>query len=306
MTSLAAASIQHQASGLSGDRQEGRNGLNGPTIHRHRLGLELRRLREAAGLRLEDASAELGIAASTLSRIETGQAPARTSYVRMLLDRYGLTLDAELQQLIDLAREGQRKGWWADYKHLLPAGAGTYLGLEAAASVNRAFAAQVVPGLLQTSDYAAAVCRSAKPDLSENAIRSLAAAATRRRDFLLQPHHLHAIIDESALLRSVGTSSIMAAQMTHLSEMAADPSCTVQILALSGPRGVLTAPFTVLSFPDPADPDIACRAGSEGQVALIRRHTVISALRDSFDALSSAAMTAEESARLISEMTKPR
>ena len=135
MTTLATASTRHQAGDPAADRQEARDRLNGPTIRRHRLGLELRRLREAAGLRLEDAATELGIAASTLSRIETGQAPARTSYVRMLLDRYGLTTDAEFHQLIDLAREGQRKGWWTDYKHLLPAGAGTYLGLEAAASV---------------------------------------------------------------------------------------------------------------------------------------------------------------------------
>jgi transcriptional regulator with XRE-family HTH domain len=216
MITDASAVTRPEASATASSRPQGHGEPTGPTIRRHRLGLELRRFREAAGLRLEDAAAELSVAPSTLSRIETGQAPARTSYVRMLLDRYGVTGDAELRQLTDWAREGQRKGWWADYAHLLPVGAGTYLGLEAAASAIRTFAVQIVPGLLQTGDYAAAVSSTARSDLSPDAARSLAAVTLRRPDFLRGCHRVHAIIDESALLRSVGTASIMAAQLAHL------------------------------------------------------------------------------------------
>jgi YD repeat-containing protein len=124
----------------------------GPVIRRRRLGAELRRLRQACSLRIEDAAVELGVAVSTLSRIETGHAQARTSYVRILLGLYGVTDPAVCGRLIDLAREGQRKGWWAACDHLLPAGAGSYLGLEAAAARSCAFACQTIPGLLRTPD----------------------------------------------------------------------------------------------------------------------------------------------------------
>lgn len=307
MTTHAAVTARPQAQGrATSDWPESRGGLTGPTIRRHRLGLELRRLREAAGLRLEDAAAELGVAPSTLSRIETGQASARTSYVRVLLDRYGLTGDIELRQLTDLAREGQRKGWWTDHDKHLPAGADRYLGLEAAASMSRTFAMQAIPGLLQTSDYATAVCRATRPDLNPNAIRSLAAVTIRRRDFLPKGHHVHAILDESALLRSVGTTTIMTAQLAHLRNLAASSSFTVQIATLSRTHGVLSAPFSILTFPDPSDPDIACQISSQEQVTLIRRATAVSRLCSTFDALAIAARSADESATLISEMTRAR
>ena len=279
---------------------------NGPVIRRHRLGAELRRLREACALRLEDAAGELGVAASTLSRIETGHAPARTSYVRILLELYHVSDPAEHRRLTDLAREGQRKPWWASYDRLLPSGMADYLGLETASAVSRSYALQTIPALLQTSDYAIAACRATRPDLARQDIELLAEVTRRRQEVLSYGHRVHAVIDESALLRSVGTPSIMAAQLVHLRDVAASHSTTVQILALSGPRSVLSAPFTVLSFPDPADPDVACRVGPDGQVALIKRGTTVSAQLSSFDALTSAAMPADESANLISAMARSR
>src|SRR5580658_46456 len=92
-------------------------------IGRHRLGGYLRSLRHARSLRLEEVAAELGIAPSTLSRIETGQAPARTSYVSIMLDLYAVDDPDRRRFLADLAREGQRKGWRTIYQDLLPTGA---------------------------------------------------------------------------------------------------------------------------------------------------------------------------------------
>src|ERR1700683_4705912 len=123
--------------------------LAGPTIRRRRLGTDLRRLREERSLRLEDVAAHLGVAPSTLSRIETGKAPTRTSYLSLMLDLYGVDDSQRRRLLTDLAREGQRKGWWADSEDLLAAGAGNYLGLEAEASVLRSFAILVGSCVLQ-------------------------------------------------------------------------------------------------------------------------------------------------------------
>jgi transcriptional regulator with XRE-family HTH domain len=81
-----------------------------PGGNRQRLGSDLRRLREARSLRLEDVAREIGISPGTLSRIETGRALARTCYVAVMLDMYGVNDADEGRRLADLAREGQRKG----------------------------------------------------------------------------------------------------------------------------------------------------------------------------------------------------
>jgi transcriptional regulator with XRE-family HTH domain len=127
-----------------------------PTIYRHRLGSEIRRLRESASLRLEDVASKLDVAPSTVSRIETGLAPARTSYVYTILDMYGVTDPDYRRQLADMARQGQRKSWWTEYNDVLSASTRAYIGFECAASCVRSFSALVVPDLAQTGEYALA------------------------------------------------------------------------------------------------------------------------------------------------------
>ena len=129
----------------------------GPTVRRRRLGSELRHLREAQSIKLEEVADRLGLAASTLSRIETGKAPTRTAYLSAMLDLYGVQDTVQRQTLTDMAREGHRKGWWTVWDDVLPTGFSVYVGLEAEAASLRVYEAQVVHGLLQTEDYARAV-----------------------------------------------------------------------------------------------------------------------------------------------------
>jgi len=98
----------------------------GPAIRRRRLGADLRQLRERRSLRLEEVAGELGVAASTLSRIETGKSPTRTSYLAFMLDLYGVADPARRRVLMDMAREGQRKGWWVAFVDVLASGARGY------------------------------------------------------------------------------------------------------------------------------------------------------------------------------------
>ena len=186
----------------------GKNGaqLAAAGVSRLRAGAELRRLRDAAALRLQDVAAELGVAPSTLSRIENGLAPARASYVRAMLDIYGVTDDGHRRRLTDLARDGQRAGWWADYDDVLATGVGTYLGLESAARSVRSFSALAVPDLLQADDYAEALCRAACPHLDARQVRTLAGLKTRRQEARRDlPRQAHLIADEAALLRVIGS-----------------------------------------------------------------------------------------------------
>jgi transcriptional regulator with XRE-family HTH domain len=269
----------------------------GAGIERRRLGGRLRRLRTERGLRLEDVADRLGVAASTLSRMETGRAPVRASYLALLMDLYGVTDPAERQKLADSAREGRRKGWWADCNHLLSVSERQYLSLEATARTVRAYAPALVPDLLQTRDYALAVARASRPGILPVAASELAGIVARRQAVLRRDGFtLHAVIDESALRCAVGSAHVMAGQVRHLQDCAASPAVTVQVVPMTTPRPVICPAFTVLSFP--GDPDVACTAGLSEQVT-IRDSTRADAMSSTFAALTRAAMPPGESARLI-------
>jgi transcriptional regulator with XRE-family HTH domain len=143
----------------------------GPTVRRRRLGAELRRLREAHSLKLEEVAERLGLAPSTLSRIETGKAPTKSAYLTAMLEMYEVEDPGARKVLVDMAREGHRKGWWSIYDDVLPSGFDIYVGLEAEASGLRSYESDVIHGLLQTTDYALTVLRELRPKDTEEQIR---------------------------------------------------------------------------------------------------------------------------------------
>src|ERR1700753_412900 len=121
----------------------------GPTVRRRRLGSELRKLREDHSIKLEEVAERLGVAPSTLSRIETGKAPTKSVYLNQMLEMYGVVEPGQRQVLVDMAREGHRKGWWAAYDDVLPSGFDIYVGLEEETTSVRGYEISVVHGLLQ-------------------------------------------------------------------------------------------------------------------------------------------------------------
>jgi transcriptional regulator with XRE-family HTH domain len=281
--------------------------LAGPTVRRRRLGTDLRRLREQRSLRLEEVASQLGVAPSTLSRIETGKAPTRTSYLVLMLDLYGVDDPDSRRLFMDLAREGQRKGWWAEFDDLLPAGVGSYLGLEAEAASLRAFQVLVVPGLLRTTEYGRAVVAARRPDLPTEQADRLMAVQERRQEVLHRsdPIDLRLVLDESVLLRSIGPTGVMRGQLERIAEACGEPNVTVQVLGLAVPhRPVLAGSFGILSFTEPGDADVACAEGIRGQVLLEQRGAEVQGLRLAFDMLSRSAMSAEDSVAHIRQLAR--
>jgi transcriptional regulator with XRE-family HTH domain len=173
-----------------------------PVIQRRRLGAQLRDLPECRRLRLEDAAAALGVAPSTLSRIETGRAPNRTSYLTLLLDLYGITDKDQRRDLADSARAGQRKEWWWDDRDLLPAGTGMYLGLEPTALTVCSYSPYTIPDLLQTSDYTAALIRATRPGLTRRPDQKAHSPANQLR--------LHSVSGVDHTARQAGLEAIAA------------------------------------------------------------------------------------------------
>jgi transcriptional regulator with XRE-family HTH domain len=275
---------------------------NGPTVRRRRLGAELRRLRDSGGYKLEDAAALLGVAPSTLSRIETGKAPTKSVYLNQLLEMYGVTDSGQRQVLVEMAREGYRKGWWAAYDDVLPSGLGVYVGLEAEASGLRSYEISVVHGLLQTADYARAILRATGPRHSEMQLDRLVDLRMERQRRLDEDPALDlwVILDEAVIQRIVGGASVMRRQLVHLLAMAARPGVTLQVLPFdSGAHPGHDGAFSILEFPERSDADVAYVESAVGPLFL-EKDREVRARAEVFERLRAAAASPRASLDLVS------
>src|ERR1700743_3873777 len=173
----------------------------GPTVRSRRLGSALRLRREDHTIKLEEVAERLGVAASTLSRIETGKAPTKSVYLTAMLEMYGVTDPAQRQVLVDMAREGHRKGWWSVYDDVLPTGFGIYVGLEAEAAGVRSFEGEVIHGLFQTPDYARASVREVQDKDTDEQVERLVDLRIKRQESLERnpPLDVWLILDESVV-----------------------------------------------------------------------------------------------------------
>lgn len=225
------------------------------TLQQWQLARTLRRLREEAGLSLEEAAPKLDWSTSKLGRIETAQQGVDVHGVRSMLDLYNVG-GAQWTEIIDLVREAKQKGWWHAYG-LSNAG---YPALEADAAVVYDYQLGYVPGLLQTADYARAVFRGTPPPRSEAEIDRIVGVRLFRQHRLTEdpPLELVVIVDETVLHRPVGGVGVMRHQLQHLATQAALPSVCFQVLPVSvGVHQGMNGSFTVLGFADQDEPAIA-------------------------------------------------
>ena len=273
-----------------------------PTIRRRRLGAELRRQREAAGITIEVVAEQLECSASKISRIETGHTTATPRDVRDMLRIYGV-VGAESDELVQIAREARQKGWWHPYSTVL---VGAYVGLEAAASSIRAYEQQVVPGLLETEEYASAMIRAARPDFTAEQVDQRVRVRLGRQSLLTQddPVDLWVVLDEAVVSRPVGGEAVMRDQLKRLVEVAQLPNVTLQVLPFEvGAHAGMDGTFTILSFPEPGDPDVVYAENATGGLFLeksdeLQKYSFI------FDHIRAAAIRPEESIAYIARLAE--
>lgn len=231
-----------------------------PTLRRRRLSAELRNLRAQAGLTLVEVAKRLGWSEGKLRWIEAAQwVRPNVGDVMDLLDTYGVTDQRQREKLLRLAREAGQRGWWHPYRDMISERYSTYIGLEAEASALQTYQALVIPGLLQTDDYARALIQAGPAEITEEEVERRIAIRAKRQKILTgeDPARLSAVIDEAALRRPVGGADVMRAQLERLVQLARLPRVMVQLLPYSlGPHPGLGGPFTILSFPE-SDPDAA-------------------------------------------------
>jgi hypothetical protein len=183
--------------------------------------------------------------------METGHGLATPRDIRDLCDLYDVTDEAERDRMMRLAREAKQAGWWQGYD--LPYS--TYVGLEAEAIKISDFQSSVVPGLLQTADYARAGHEGTMPRLSNEEIERRIEAKLTRQSLLTQPDppSFMAVLDEAVLHRAVGGPRVMDAQLERLIEAACLPNVTLQVIPFGvGAHPGLESNFNILELPAPA------------------------------------------------------
>ncbi|MEW1635066.1 helix-turn-helix transcriptional regulator [Streptomyces sp. NPDC093801] len=222
-----------------------------PTVRRRRLGAELRQLRKAAGMTSTQAAGHLLVSQSKISLIETGRRPINPRDVRDLCRLYGVTDQDIVEALMRAAKESGQQGWWVSCGDVPY---GVYIGLETGASSIHTYEPLVLPGLLQTRAYAAALIAETVPRITdEQAAVSLEVRLRRqhRAHHPARPFRLWAVLDESALHRTVGDRETMREQLEHLNTLGAQPHITVQVLPhAAGAHAGLLGQFSILGFPD--------------------------------------------------------
>ncbi len=279
-----------------------------PIVRRRRLGAELRTLRDRAGLTGDQVIERVGWPSpSKLSRIENGRTRPDLSDVLDLLDLYGAT-GADREKLIAIARDAANtRGWWRSFADLGHRQRG-YAELEAGVVELRQYHQSLVPGLLQTPDYARARVRSVMEIYGSLDVAAEVAARQTRQALLTAdyPPRYQAIIDEAALRRTAAPADVMAAQLSRLVELSALPAVTLRVLPLEARIGDYYVPhnsFSLFRYADPEDPDIAVVETVTSDLHLADDEDV-SRYRLVFDWLAAAALPPEESVTFLAGLAR--
>lgn len=233
----------------------------GPAVPRMVLGERLRRLREAQYLSREEAGEAIRVSGSALAQLELGRTGFRERDVSDLLTIYQVTDEGERATMLALAAQANARGWWQAYADVVPDWLHTYLGLEQAADVIRAYEPHFVPGLLQTREYARAVISLGHswPGAAAERVERCLELRMRRGRLLHaeRPPHLWAVVDEAALRRPVGGREVMREQLRHLLTVGDLPHVTVQVMPFAaGGHPAAGGPVTLLRLPEREVPDV--------------------------------------------------
>lgn len=274
-----------------------------PTVRQFRLAQALRELRMEAQMTQEQVAARMEWHTSKLFRLENARSP-RVNWldIQGLLDLYGVA-SPQREALIQLAKDARKRGWWTSYRDVFT---GSYVALEDAAHSMRRYCAELVPGLLQTEDYARSVIQALRPAYGTEDVERRVAARMERQALLSRDNapELVCILNEAVLYRQVGDPQIMSKQLRNLADAMERSNITVRILPYSaGAHAAMEGPFVILSFPEDEYPDVIYIEGMMGDLYLesveeIRRYTL------TFETLDKASACPETSASLISKALK--
>lgn len=259
------------------------------------LGEELRRARVAAGyVSQEQLARDLGFDRTVIVKAETASRPPSETVAPKIAARFPDLCNGLYSTLAAIARNsnGPVPGWFADW-----------VEIERKASILRWWEPLLIPGLLQTEDYARAVLASWRRDNGDE-VEEKVAFRLRRQEILTSadPPDFRVLIDESVLHRRVGAPEVMAMQLEHLLAMAARPNITIQVVpGIAGAYAGLSGAFAVADIPGESD---AAYLETGIQGITVRDPTLVGKSARMFDDLRDEALSRSTSLELIAEVDK--
>ncbi|PZT72382.1 MULTISPECIES: helix-turn-helix domain-containing protein [unclassified Streptomyces] len=275
-----------------------------PTVRRRRLGQELRRLREIKGMTAEEVAERLLVSQSKISRLENGRRSISQRDVRDLCGVYEVEDHRVVDSLMQMAKDSRQQGWWHAFGDIPYS---VYIGLETDAASLRVYEPQVVPGLLQSRQYAEALIAGGLPEAPQTDIDKRAGVRTRRQERITDPERplrMWAVIDEAALRRMVGGKQVMIEQLEHLVELSHLPHVTVQVLPFEvGAHPGINGQYAILEFPDTTDSSVVYIEGVTSDLYLektndVQRYSVM------YEHLRAQALNVEQSRQFIDRIAK--
>jgi transcriptional regulator with XRE-family HTH domain len=273
-----------------------------PTVGQVVLGRRLQELREAAGIKREEAAQVLRVAPATVRRMEMAEVALKVPYVQVLLTTYGVA-EEEADAFVALTEEANQPGWWQRFHDVLPEWFSLYVSLEGAAGLIRSYEPHFVPGLLQTEEYARAVLEAGTigqtgPETIERHVSlRMARQGLLERD---SPPHLWVIMDETVLRRPVSIrGEVMREQLDKLLEFAERDRVTLQVAEFdNGPHPGTYAPFSLFRFTEPELPDMVFTEYLTGALYLDSR-TEVSTHLEVLDHMTAHAASAQRTKKIL-------
>ncbi|WP_330179481.1 helix-turn-helix domain-containing protein [Nocardia sp. NBC_01503] len=283
------------------------------TLPRRQLGRYLREGREAMGLTIVEAAALLQWGKSTLHRLERGQSDrVRIVDIRELCTIYGFD-EPMTTAMLGLAQQAAVKSWWHEFGDLIPENFSVYMGLEASARRLTTFQPDLVPGLLQTFDYAWVLFQNVYPEANDAEISARVKVRMTRQALITrsaQPTSLQVLLGETVVRRMIGSRTVMAAQLRSLADSTARPNITIRVVPFSAgmPTGEQTGPFVILGFDSDGkgksvDPTVVYAEGFTGDMYSEKTH-IVERYAAAFDRMRNAAFDEAESRSLLRQAAK--
>ncbi|MER6214578.1 helix-turn-helix domain-containing protein [Streptomyces sp. NPDC048387] len=279
-----------------------------PTVRRRRLGMELRKLREDKGMTAEQVAERLLVSQSKISRLENGRRSISQRDVRDLCEVYEVEDPRLVDSLMQMAKDSRQQGWWHAFGDIPYS---VYIGLETDAASLRTYEPQMVPGLLQTPEYAQALISGALPETAPGDVEKRVQVRMHRQKRLSEtdnnnaevgPLRLWAVIDEAVLRRHVGDPALMIRQLQFLIEQSQQPYITVQVMPFTmGAHPGVNGQYAILEFPDASDSTVVYIEGVTSDLYLekandVQKYSVM------YEHLRAQALNVDQTRQFISEV----
>lgn len=289
-----------------------------PVVQRAILTGELRRLRAAHGMSQEDVAKALDWSLSKVIRIEGGLVGITTTDLKALLDLYQVADTKRVAELVEMAKTARTRGWWNAYKNIRDQEYLDYVGYESGASVIRMAQGLLIPGLLQTEDYAWTITSEYIGEANDLA-RDLVEIRLERQERLFnrgKPPRQFYVLDEAVIRRHVGAPknpNVMPTQLRHLVELSERPFITIEVIPFqTGAHYGLKGPFVLLEFEGDLGDVLYLESARRGDLLIANPASspLITTYREAFEQLRGLSLGPEASVKFIAhvadEMTQSR